>query len=77
MTKQQLLNRFEDMVDDNLELIKEGSYKLDYTIVSEVLTVFWVATNLTELSEEKMEEIIKNKCGYSIGELQDIENKFL
>lgn len=77
MTKQELLNRFEDMVDSNLELIKEDEYELDYTIISEVLTVVWTAKNLSELSEEEMEEIVKSKCGYSIDELQDIENKFL
>ena len=77
MTKQELLNRFNDMVETNLELIKDGDYELDYTIISEVLTVVWTAKNLSELSENEMEEVIKNKTGYSIDELQDIENRFL
>lgn len=77
MTKQELLNRFKDMVDTNLELIKDEEYHSDYTIISEVLTVVWTAKNLSELSENEMEKFIKNKTGYSLDDLQDIENNFL
>lgn len=77
MTKQELLNRFKDMVDTNLELIKDEEYHSDYTIISELLTVVWTAKNLSELSENEMEKVIKDKTGYSIDDLQDIENRFL
>lgn len=77
MTKQGLLNRFEDMVASNLELIKDEQYHSDYTIISEVLTVVWTAKNLSDLSENEMEKVIKDKTGYSIDDLQDIENRFL
>lgn len=80
MTTEQKFERFQDMIEDKLEILKE--YKeneipseLDYMIV-ELNTTIYTTKELTEITEQMINEYIYQEIGYTIDNLLDIENSF-
>lgn len=73
MDKKNALNKFSDMVDSHLETIKEyANTEGCPETIQEVLVYMHATAVLTELTEEEINEYIKNKTGFEVDELNAI-----
>ena len=78
------LKRFEDMVSDKLELLKnvnidnieEFEYNEIMGATIELTTMIFTTVEMTEIKEIEIEQHIKNEIGLTIDDLQQLENSF-
>lgn len=80
MTTEQKFERFQDMIEDKLEILKdykenELPSELDSMII-ELNTTIYTTKEMTEISEQMINEYIHLETGYTIDNLIDIENSF-
>ena len=76
--------RFEDMVSDKLELLKnvdidnieEFEYNEIMGVTIELATMIFTTVEMTEIKEIEIEQYIKNEIGLTIDDLQQLENSF-
>ena len=76
--------RFEDMVADKLEILKnvdiENIEEFEYNeimgVTIELTTMIFTTKELTEITELEIEKHIKNEIGLTIDDLQQLENSF-
>lgn len=80
MTTEQKFNRFQDMIEDKLEILKD--YKLNEipseldNMIIELNTTIYTTKELTEITEQTINEYIYQETSYTIDNLIDIENSF-
>lgn len=76
--------RFEDMVADKLELLKnvdinnieDFEYNELMGVTIELTTMIFTTVEMTEIKESEIEEYIKNEIGLTLDDLQQLENSF-
>lgn len=83
MTNKQF-ERFEDMVADKLEILKntdlnnieEFEYNEIMGVTIELTTMIFTTKELTDITELEIENHVKNEIGLTIDDLQQLENSF-
>lgn len=82
-TTEQKFFRFQDMIEDKLEVLKD--YKEDqenietnemFGAIVELTSMIFTTKELTEITEQTINEYIYQETGYTIDNLIDIENSF-
>lgn len=76
--------RFEDMVADKLELLKnvdidnieEFEYNEIMGVTIELTTMIFTTVEMTEITETEINNYIQNEIGLTIDDLQQLENSF-
>lgn len=81
MTTEQKFERFQDMINQNLEIIKENEDFSDGIGDNEILinaielvTMIYTTIELTEINQQMIDEYLKNEIGINTNELQNIIN---
>ena len=78
-TKKQF-KRFQDIIADKLELLKDFEYneipdELENAVI-ELNSIIYATKELTEIKEQEIEAYIYKEIGFTIDNLIDIENSF-
>lgn len=76
--------RFEDMVADKLELLKnvdidnieDFEYNEIMGVTIELTTMIFTTVEMTEIKESEIEEHVKSEIGLTLDDLQQLENSF-
>lgn len=81
MTTEQKFERFQDMINQNLEIIKENEDFSDGIGDKEVLinaielvTMIYTTIELTEINQKMIDEYLKSEININTSELQNIIN---
>ncbi|GAB1611501.1 hypothetical protein HB162lentus_01450 [Mammaliicoccus lentus] len=83
MTTEQKFFRFQDMIEDKLEILKDYKENQEnieenelFGAIVELTSMIYTTKELTEITEQMINEYIYIEIGFSIDDLQDIENSF-
>ncbi|MBF0793400.1 hypothetical protein [Mammaliicoccus lentus] len=83
MTTEQKFERFQNMVSDKLEILKDYKENQEnieenelFGAIVELTSMIYTTKELTEITEQMINEYIYIEIGFSIDDLQDIENSF-
>lgn len=83
MTIEQKFFRFQDMIEDKLEILKDYKENQEnieenelFGAIVELTSMIYTTKELTEITEQMINEYIYIEIGFSIDDLQDIENSF-
>ena len=76
--------RFEDMVADKLEILKNvdidniEDFEINEImgVTIELTTMIFTTVQMTEIKEIEIEEHVKNEIGLTLDDLQQLENSF-
>lgn len=83
MTTEQKFKRFQDMISDKLELLKDyvedqESVEVNemFGAIVELTSMIYTTKELTEITEQMINDYIKKETTFTIDDLQVIENSF-